>query len=140
MHDPNCVFCKIVKGEIPAYKVYEDTHVLAFLDAKQITAGHTLVIPKDHYDNFMSVPQVRLHNVMDVVQKIGQIQVRRLLARGVNIISNAGEIAGQSVMHFHIHVIPRYDVGDGFRITMLEKDQKFELNLPSIASKLKIDE
>ena len=136
MHDENCIFCKIVSGEIPSHKVYEDKDVYAFLDASPLTAGHTLVITKDHYENFMSVPQEKLHNVMDVVQKIGQAQIRGLLARGVNIISNAGTIAGQAIMHFHIHVIPRYEVGDGFRITEFNTDDAINFNLPVLAGKI----
>ena len=77
------VFCKIVNGDIPCYKVYEDDYVLAFLDISQVTKGHTLVIPKKHYDNFLAVPKELMHRVMDVAQRIGQVQIKFLNAKGV---------------------------------------------------------
>jgi len=135
MHDD--VFCKIIRGEIPCYKVFEDQDVLAFLDISQVTKGHTLVVPKDHYDNFLSVPQEVMHKVMDVAQRIGQVQISMLGAKGVNILTNCYEAAGQSVKHFHVHVIPRYDDEDGLRLEM--KDSSEGLNLPAIAKDLRID-
>lgn len=135
MHDD--VFCKIIRGEIPCYKVFEDQDVLAFLDISQVTKGHTLVVPKDHYDNFLSVPQEVMHKVMDVAQRIGQVQISMLGAKGVNILTNCYEAAGQSVKHFHVHVIPRYDNEDGLRLEM--KDSSKGLNLPAIAKDLRID-
>ena len=125
------VFCKIVDGEIPSYKIFEDQYVLAFLDISQTTRGHVLVIPKDHYDNFLSTPKDVMHKVMDVAQRIGQVEIAVLGARGVNILTNCYEAAGQSVMHFHVHVIPRYAKGDGFRLEMKSSDE--ELNLPALA-------
>ena len=129
------IFCKIIDGEIPCYKIYEDQDVLAFLDISQVTRGHTLVIPKEHYDNFLSVPHEVMHKVMDIAQRIGQVQISMLGAKGVNILTNCFEAAGQSVKHFHVHVIPRYERGDGFVLEM--KANKEELNLPVLASKIK---
>ncbi|HMM00365.1 MAG TPA: HIT family protein [Bacilli bacterium] len=134
--DDNCIFCKIAKGEIPCHKVYEDNEVLAFLDLSQTTIGHTLVIPKEHYPNFLSTPQNVMHHVLDVAQRVGQAQMTELLARGVNILSNVGEVAGQSIPHFHVHVIPRYASGDGLRITMLDNEKRKDLNLPVLAEKI----
>lgn len=113
------VFCLIIAGEIPCTKVYEDEDVLAILDISQATRGHTLVMPKEHYDDMLHCPAELMHRVYDVAQKIGQAQMRALGANGVNILSNVGEASGQSIKHFHVHVIPRYDheVG-GFEITM----------------------
>lgn len=135
MHDD--VFCKIVRGEIPCYKIYEDSDVLAFLDISQVTKGHALVIPKEHYDNFLSVPQEVMHKVMDVAQRIGQVQISMMGAKGVNILTNCYEAAGQSVKHFHVHVIPRYDEADGLKLEF--KDSSEGLNLPAIAKDLRID-
>ena len=132
MHDD--VFCKIVRGEIPCYKIYEDQDVLAFLDISQVTKGHALVIPKEHYDNFLSVPQEVMHKVMDVAQRIGQVAIKYLGAKGVNILSNCYEAAGQSVMHFHVHVIPRYDNNEGFILEM--KSNSEGLNLPALAEQI----
>ena len=130
------VFCKIVNGEIPCYKLYEDEEVLAFLDISQVTKGHALVIPKKHYDNFLSVPHELMHKVMDVAQRIGQVDIKILGAKGVNILTNCYEAAGQSVPHFHVHVIPRYNEAEGFCIEMKSNDGK-ELNLPALASTIK---
>ena len=128
------VFCKIVDGEIPCYKLYEDNDVLAFLDISQVSKGHALVISKKHYDNFLSIPQEEMHKVMDVAQRIGQVSVKYLGAKGVNILTNCYEAAGQTVMHFHVHVIPRYDGNEGFILEM--KNNADGLNLPSIAKQI----
>ena len=133
MHDD--VFCKIVRGEIPSYKLYEDESVLAFLDISQVTKGHVLVIPKDHYDNFLSTPHDVMHKVMDVAQRIGQVLIKFMNAKGVNILTNNYEAAGQTVMHFHVHVIPRYENTDGFVLEMKENHEG--LNLPAIAEQIK---
>ena len=83
------IFCRIIKGEIPSTKIYEDDDVLAILDISQTTKGHTLVIPKLHYDNFLSCPQEVMHKVMDVAQRIGQAEISILGAKGVNILDKA---------------------------------------------------
>ena len=132
----DCIFCKIVKGDIPSHVVYEDDDVLAFLDISQTTKGHTLVVPKKHYDNFLSTPQEVMHKVMDVAQRIGQAQIMMLGAKGVNILSNVNKEAGQSVYHFHVHVIPRYAKNEGIEITMKENPDK-GLSLPTLASTIK---
>ncbi len=129
------IFCKIVDGEIPCYKLYEDDDVLAFLDISQVTKGHALVISKKHYDNFLSTPQEIMHKVMDVAQRIGQVDIKMLGAKGVNILSNCYPAAGQTVMHFHVHVIPRYEGNEGIEITM--KDNSEGLNLPALADSIK---
>jgi histidine triad (HIT) family protein len=132
----NDVFCKIIRGEIPSYKIYEDADVLAILDISQVTKGHVLVMPKEHYENFLSTPQEVMHKVMDIAQRIGQVQIKMLGAKGVNILSNAYEAAGQTVMHFHVHVIPRYESNDNFHLEMKENNES--LNLPAIADKIKL--
>lgn len=137
MEDKNCIFCKIAKGEIPSHKVYEDDDVLAFLDISQVTPGHTLVISKKHYDNFLSAEKDIMHKVMDVAQRIGQAQISILGAKGINILTNVNKEAGQSVFHFHVHVIPRYIRDEGFRIEMKENNKLSELSLPTIASEIK---
>lgn len=133
------VFCMIIRGEIPSTKVYEDADVLAILDISQATRGHTLVMPKMHYRDILHCPSEVLHRVYDVAQKIGQAAVVNLGASGVNILTNCGESAGQSVKHFHVHVIPRYDHDlGGFQITMKEHKPE-ELNLPVVAEELSKD-
>jgi len=132
----DCIFCKIANGIIPATKVYEDDYVLAFLDISQTTIGHTLVISKNHHDNFLATPKTTMHRVMNVAQRIGQAQMSQLGASGVNVLTNNYKAAGQSVFHFHVHVIPRYDLHDNLRIEMYENKHRGELNLPVLASKI----
>lgn len=136
MKDNDCVFCKIANNEIPSNVVYEDDDVIAFLDLSQVTKGHTLVVSKAHYDNFLSAPKEVMHKVMDVAQRVGQAQMLMLGAKGVNILTNINKEAGQSIYHFHVHVIPRYITGEGFQITMKENPDK-SLSLPTLASEIK---
>ena len=126
------IFCRIIDGEIPCVKVYEDDDVLAILDISQTTKGHTLVIPKAHCSDFLSAPKEILGKVFAVAQRIGQAQISMLGAKGVNILSNVGAEAGQSVPHFHVHVIPRYGKDNGFQITMKEQDVS-SIDLPRLA-------
>ncbi len=137
MHKDDCIFCKIALGKVPAHKIYEDDDVIAFLDISQTTKGHTLVIPKEHFDNYLATPQEVMHKVMDVAQHIGQAQIYVLGAKGVNILTNVNKEAGQSVMHFHVHVIPRYISKEGFRIEMKENPNIKDLSLPALAEQIK---
>ena len=134
----NCIFCKISKGEIPCHKVYEDDKILAFLDISQTTKGHTLVITKEHFDNFLFVPKDLLSQAISVAQKIAQASVASLSAKGVNILINTNEAAGQTVIHFNIHVIPRYDNSDHISIEFSPNAIE-KLNLPAVASEIKIN-
>ena len=131
----DCIFCKIVRGEIPCYKVYEDDEVLAFLDISQTTKGHTLVIPKEHFQNMLYCPKDLLAKVMGVAPHIAQAQVASLGANGVNVLINTNEVAGQTVMHFHVHVIPRYSGEDCLRLEFLS-NKIDHLSLPAIADEI----
>ena len=104
----NCLFCRIVTGAIPSTRVYEDADTLAFMDIGPIIKGHTLVIPKKHYDQITQTPEDVLAKVMVVVRKIAQAQVNGLKADGVNVLNANGEAAGQQVPHIHFHVVPRF--------------------------------
>ena len=110
----DCIFCKIVKGEIPAAKVFENEHVLAFLDISQVTKGHTLVIPKVHKENIYELTPEIARNLYEVVPSIANAIKTEFEPIGLNSVNNNGEHAGQSVFHFHLHLIPRYGKGDGF--------------------------
>ncbi len=108
-----CIFCKIVNKEIPCYKVYEDEEILAFLDIGQATIGHTLVVSKKHYDDLLTIPTELLAKIIAVAQKIAIVQMNTLPnIKGVNLLNNCKEIAGQAINHFHLHVIPRYEKDD----------------------------
>jgi histidine triad (HIT) family protein len=109
-----CVFCSIIKGDIPSTKVFENEHVLAFLDISQVTKGHTLVIPKVHTENIYELSSDVSKNLFEAVPKIARAIKQELQPIGLNLVNNNGEAAGQSVFHFHMHLLPRYGEGDGF--------------------------
>lgn len=115
-----CIFCKIASNEIKSYKVYEDDYVIAFLDLNPASRGHTLVVTKEHFDNFTTVPKDILNHTMNVAQLIAQAAITKLGAKGINIITNVGKASSQSIMHFHVHVIPRYE-DDGLSLTFPPK-------------------
>ncbi|MCU0332463.1 MAG: HIT family protein [Ignavibacteriaceae bacterium] len=104
-----CIFCNIKDRKSEAEIIFEDEHVLAFLDIQPVNYGHTLVIPKNHFDNFLTVPKDELDKLIHATQFIAGVVKRSLNADGFNVISNNGNPAGQSVYHFHFHIIPRFD-------------------------------
>lgn len=110
----DCIFCKIVNGDIPAAKVFENEHVLAFLDISQVTKGHTLVIPKIHKENVFELTPDIAGQLFEAVPSIANALKNEFHPIGLNTVNNNGEHAGQSVFHFHLHLIPRYGKGDGF--------------------------
>lgn len=110
----DCIFCKIVQGEIPAAKVFENEHVVAFLDISQVTKGHTLVIPKVHKENVFELTPEIAKNIFETVPEIANALKSVYHPLGLNIVNNNGEAAGQTVFHYHVHLIPRYGQGDGF--------------------------
>jgi histidine triad (HIT) family protein len=115
MGDPDCIFCKIVTGEIPARIVDEDERTIAFMDIAPATRGHALVIPRAHYADLLSVGGEDLSAVARACQRLAVRAKQRLGADGVNLINSCGSAAWQTVFHFHVHVIPRYD-GDPLRL------------------------
>jgi len=121
-----CIFCKIVKGEIESCKVYEDNDYLAILDISQTTYGHTLVMPKKHYDNILEMPSNEVKELMAITHKLAKDIVNKLNANGVNLLSNTNEVAGQSVMHTHVHIIPRYGTNDTIKVEFKENKVDFE--------------
>ncbi|MEM4499755.1 MAG: HIT family protein [Candidatus Woesearchaeota archaeon] len=103
----DCIFCKIVKGELPSYKVYEDEKVLAFLDIKPANYGHILVIPKEHYNNILDIDEEDLIALISACKKISSVIASVLEPDGINILQSNNPAAGQVINHFHIHIIPR---------------------------------
>lgn len=110
-----CVFCKIIEGDIPSYKVYEDNDVLAFLDISQVTIGHTLVIPKKHVENVFELDQDTASVLFSKIPLIANKLKKALNITDLNILNNNGKGAYQSVFHYHIHLLPRYE-NDNFSI------------------------
>ena len=129
----NCIFCKIIKGEIPSYKIYEDNKVYAFLDIACDCYGHTLVIPKKHCTNVLDCDKDYLDAVIEATQKIASHYVNDCGFDGVNILNASGAAAQQSVFHLHFHVIPRKTC-DGLNMWPLEGKQ--DMDLQAIASRL----
>lgn len=121
-----CIFCDIIEGKIPSKKVYEDDEIIAILDISQTTKGHTLVIPKKHYDNFLQMPNDEFKLLMSKVQEISKTLIEKLDANGCNILINTNEVAGQTVMHTHVHIIPRYNESDSISIQF--KENKLDLD------------
>jgi histidine triad (HIT) family protein len=103
-----CIFCKIIGGEIPSFKIYEDNKVYAFLDINPVNAGHTLVVPKEHYIVFPQMPDALTTHLMKVVKYLSGAIFEMTGAHGINVFQNNGAAAGQEVPHVHVHIIPRF--------------------------------
>ena len=106
--EKNCIFCKIISGEIPSHTIYEDEQFKVILDVGPATRGHALIIPKDHYANLYELPEEVAADAIKLAKKMMSRMTDRLHCDGFNIIQNNGEVAGQTVFHFHMHLIPRY--------------------------------
>lgn len=119
-----CIFCSIVNKEIPSSCIYEDDQVMAFLDLSQVTKGHTLVVPKKHYDNLLECDDETLAHLIQVVKMLAVRISERLNAQGVNVLNNTHEAAGQTVNHLHFHIIPRYSVNDAVVIQFNESEKQ----------------
>lgn len=115
MKDDNCIFCKIAAGEIPSNTLYEDEDFRVILDLNPVTRGHALILPKSHYANIHEIPWETAGDAMKLAKKMAGIMTERLHCHGFNLLQNNGESAGQTVFHFHIHLIPRYQ-NDGQKI------------------------
>jgi histidine triad (HIT) family protein len=111
----DCLFCRIIKGEIPSYKVYEDDNNLAFLDIAPVNQGHVLVIPKKHYKNIEEISEEDLARLINVVKKVGSLIKEKLNYQAYNVQENNDPLAGQVVPHIHFHVIPRKE-DDGLKL------------------------
>lgn len=119
----SCIFCRIVKGDLPSAAVYEDTFVLAFCDINPISKGHLLVIPKGHYETLLDVPEETGAKIMPVLKRLGKALMDATDAAGFNCLQNNFAASGQMVFHSHWHIIPRFD-GDG--LTHWPHDKKLD--------------
>lgn len=132
-----CIFCKIVKGEIPSFKVFENDKVFCFLDINPLTKGHTLVIPKEHYENVFDIPEIDLKEIISVAKKLSAKIKETLDADGVNLVNASGEAAEQDVFHFHLHIVPRYR-NDGLEMNKWWQPKKADPEeLKQLAEKLR---
>lgn len=127
MKHEDCLFCKIIEGEVPAAKVYEDENVYAFMDISQVTDGHTLVIPKVHTTDIYEMDEQVASEIFATIPKIAKaIKVAKKPA-GLNILNNNEIMAGQSVYHFHLHLIPRYNENDGFNVKWVTRNDDYSI-------------
>ncbi len=111
----DCLFCKIIEGEVPSTKVYEDEKTLAFLDINPVNPGHTLVIPKKHSRNVFNIEKEDLRAITDALSKLLPIVKKSVNAEGINIANNNEAVSGQIIFHTHFHIIPRFE-GDGMKL------------------------
>ena len=109
MRDDNCIFCKIANGDIPSETIYEDERFRVILDLAPAAKGHALILPKDHFANLYEIDDDVLTGVSLVAKKVARAMKAGLNCEGLNIVQNNGELAGQTVFHYHMHVIPRYE-------------------------------
>ena len=134
MEKDNCVFCKIISGEFSSYKIYENDYVLAFLDISKDTYGHTLVVPKKHFENIFDCDEQYLSEVMKAVQKVAN-HYKALGFKAVNILNASGKEAGQTVFHLHFHIMPKmeenefdaYPVLNGCDVDLEQQQKKLKL-------------
>jgi len=110
-----CIFCEIVADRAASYTVYEDEHVRAFLDIHPVSSGHTLIVPKEHYENIYDIPEQELEHIAAAAKRLALLYRSRLGAEAANLLQSSGRTAQQEVFHFHMHLIPRY-AGDGVKM------------------------
>lgn len=117
MRDESCIFCKIANGEIPSRTLYEDDDFRVILDLNPATKGHALILPKEHYKNLYELEDSTAAKVLPLARRMASVMTEKLGCDGFNVIQNNNEIAGQTVFHFHMHLIPRYR-GDNQKLVM----------------------
>ena len=108
MRDENCIFCKIANGDIPSRTIYEDEEFRVILDMAPATKGHALILPKNHYKNLYEIADDTAAKVLPLAKRMAAHMTEKLGCDGFNIVQNNNEVAGQTVFHFHVHLIPRY--------------------------------
>ena len=140
MRDENCIFCKIAAGEIPSRKIYEDKDLIAIMDLSPTSKGHSLIIPKEHYTNIYDIDEEIAGKVMKTAKKLATKMTVALNCDGFNLLQNNGETAGQTMFHFHMHLIPRYE-GDNAGIAAWKQgtleDAVKEQIIESVTAELK---
>ena len=108
MKKDDCIFCKIANGDIPSRSLYEDDEFKVIMDLAPATKGHSLILPRNHFDNLYELPDETASKVMMLAKKMATVMTEKLSCDGFNLVQNNGECAGQTIFHFHLHLIPRY--------------------------------
>ena len=130
MRKEDCIFCRIAAGEIPSSTVYEDEDVRVILDLGPASRGHALILPKEHYDDVCTLDGTLAAKLLPLAGRIGQAMKKGLGCAGFNLVQNNGECAGQTVFHFHLHMIPRYKddgVGLGWKLNELTDEDREDI-------------
>lgn len=136
MMQDNCIFCKILEGEIPSFTVYEDELFKVIMDRFPAAPGHVLIIPKKHHENIFDMPANVATAIYPLARKMARVLKEAVGAEGINIVQNNGEAAGQAVFHFHLHVIPRHKA-DGVQINRTSNGDTTLEELEVVAKKIK---
>ena len=131
----DCIFCKLANGVFKTNSIYEDELFNVILDVGPATKGHALILPKEHYDNLFELPEDVAGKAMILAKKMGKNIADKMNADGLNVVQNNGAVAGQTVMHYHLHIIPRYE-NDGQKI-LWEPTKPSDEELLEICEKLK---
>ena len=138
MKDDNCIFCKLASGVIPTNSIYEDDMFRVILDAAPASKGHALIIPKEHYANIYEIDTEVAGEAMKLAKKMAVHMTEKLKCDGFNLVQNNGEIAGQTVFHFHLHLIPRYKDMKNDDILRWNKEIFTEAETKEICAELKM--
>ena len=134
MKKDDCIFCKLAAGEIPSITLYEDDLFRVFFDISPASKGHCLVIPKEHYDNLFEIPEEVGTKAFALAKKVATVLKEELSCDGLNILQNNGSVAGQTIFHFHLHIIPRFE-GDALKLTWTQGEADMDA-LNALAQKV----
>lgn len=137
MSEKNCVFCKIISGEIPSHTIYEDDEFKVILDVSPATKGHALILPKKHYADIYEIEEETAGNAMKLAKRLASQMTKVLKCDGFNILQNNHEVAGQTVFHFHMHLIPRYPGAKNSDILRYDHENFTAEELKQICDELK---
>lgn len=133
----NCIFCKIIKGDIPSFTVYENEMFKVIMDRFPAAPGHVLIIPKMHHEDIFDMPEEVAKEIYPLAQKIAIAVKEAVGAEGINIVQNNGKVSGQAVFHFHLHIVPRRE-GDGVQINKTSNADTTLDELENIATQIKV--
>lgn len=138
MKDSNCIFCKLANGEISTNAIYEDENFKVILDASPASRGHALILPKEHFANVYEIEDEILGKAAKLAKKIIVHETKVLGADGYNIVQNNGEVAGQTVFHFHMHLIPRYEADNNAGVLSWRHAEFSDEEIKSICEQMKL--
>lgn len=136
MKDDNCIFCKLANGDIPTRTIYENENFRVIMDASPASRGHALILPKEHYANLYEIPEETAGEAMKLAKRLAEKITKALGCDGFNLVQNNGETAGQTVFHFHLHLIPRYKDDDNAGVITWKQHSYDESTMDAIQKKL----